>query len=96
VLKRKIKRENGQQPLTEKGKKPKKPTALERFGRDLTALAAEGALSPLIGRRAELIWMTQVLLQSRKNNFGAKAETLKTEIGRGGGGTMRVAGDGCG
>lgn len=55
--------------IKEKEEKPKKPTALERFGRDLTALAAEGVLSPLIGRRTELIRMTQVLLQSRKNNL---------------------------
>jgi ATP-dependent Clp protease ATP-binding subunit ClpC len=43
--------------------------ALERFGRDLTELAKRGALPPLIGRRAELVRMTQVLLQSRKNNL---------------------------
>ncbi len=42
--------------------------ALERFGRDLTDLASRGALPPLIGRRAELVRMTQVLLQSRKNH----------------------------
>jgi ATP-dependent Clp protease ATP-binding subunit ClpC len=42
--------------------------ALARFGRDLTELATRGALPPLIGRRAELVRMTQVLLQSRKNN----------------------------
>ena len=44
-------------------------SALERFGRNLTELAAKGALPPLIGRRAELLRMTQVLLQSRKNNL---------------------------
>lgn len=48
--------------------KPKK-TALEKFGRDLTALAAAGALSPMIGRRAEMVAITRVLLQSRKNNL---------------------------
>jgi ATP-dependent Clp protease ATP-binding subunit ClpC len=42
---------------------------LERFGRDLTELAKRGTLPPLIGRRAELVRMIQVLLQSRKNNL---------------------------
>jgi ATP-dependent Clp protease ATP-binding subunit ClpC len=55
--------------VDEAPEKPAKPTALEKFGRDLTALAADGALSPLIGRRKELLKMTQVLLQSRKNNL---------------------------
>jgi ATP-dependent Clp protease ATP-binding subunit ClpA len=47
--------------------KPKKKTALERFGRDLTALASEGALPPLIGQRADLVAITRILLQGRKN-----------------------------
>jgi ATP-dependent Clp protease ATP-binding subunit ClpC len=57
------------EPGPEEDEKPKKKTALERFGRDLTELAAQGALPPLIGRRAELVRMTQVLLQSRKSNL---------------------------
>jgi ATP-dependent Clp protease ATP-binding subunit ClpA len=40
-----------------------------RFGRDLTEFAAKGALPPLIGRRAEMLKITQILLQSRKNNL---------------------------
>ncbi len=32
-------------------------------------LAAQGALPPLIGRRAEMLKITQILLQSRKNNL---------------------------
>jgi ATP-dependent Clp protease ATP-binding subunit ClpC len=47
----------------------KKDSALRRFGRDLTELAAQGALPPLIGRRAEMLKITQILLQSRKNNL---------------------------
>jgi ATP-dependent Clp protease ATP-binding subunit ClpC len=47
----------------------KKETALMRFGRDLTELAAQGALPPLIGRREEMLKITQILLQSRKNNL---------------------------
>jgi ATP-dependent Clp protease ATP-binding subunit ClpA len=42
---------------------------LKRFGRDLTELAAQGALPPLIGRRAEMLKITQILLQGRKNNL---------------------------
>jgi len=44
-------------------------SALRRFGRDLTELAAKGALPPLIGRREEMLKITQILLQSRKNNL---------------------------
>ena len=42
---------------------------MRRFGRDLTELAAKGALPPLIGRREEMLKITQILLQSRKNNL---------------------------
>ncbi|MEX1116213.1 MAG: hypothetical protein WEB53_13245 [Akkermansiaceae bacterium] len=83
--KRQEKRKKGQQPVAEEDEKPGKKSALERFGRDLTALAAEGALSPLIGRRAELIRMTQVLLQNRKNNLILIGEPgVGKTVGRGG------------
>ena len=49
--------------------KKSKQTALEKFGRNLTELAATGVLPPLIGRRAEMLKISQVLLQSRKNNL---------------------------
>jgi ATP-dependent Clp protease ATP-binding subunit ClpA len=35
----------------------------------LTELAAKGALPPLIGRREELLKITRIALQSRKNNL---------------------------
>jgi ATP-dependent Clp protease ATP-binding subunit ClpA len=35
----------------------------------LVARAAQGALPPLIGRRAEMLKITQILLQSRKNSL---------------------------
>jgi ATP-dependent Clp protease ATP-binding subunit ClpA len=55
---------------TEDKRKKKAPvSALQRFGRDLTELAAHGALPLLIGRRAEMLKITQILLQSRKNNL---------------------------
>ena len=53
----------------DKKEEKKKDSALRRFGRDLTELAALGALPPLIGRRAEMLKITQILLQSRKNNL---------------------------
>ncbi len=57
-------------PRVEADEKKNAPvSALERFGRNLTELAAQGALPPLIGRRAEMLKITQVLLQSRKNNL---------------------------
>ncbi|PAW70566.1 MAG: hypothetical protein B9S38_07635 [Verrucomicrobiia bacterium Tous-C4TDCM] len=52
-----------------KDRKAKKDPALRRFGRDLTELAAKGALPPLIGRRKEMLKITQIQLQSRKNNL---------------------------
>jgi ATP-dependent Clp protease ATP-binding subunit ClpC len=48
--------------------KPSKPSMLARFGRDLTRLAADGKLAPVIGRKAEMLRIAQTLLQSRKNN----------------------------
>ena len=42
--------------------------ALERFGRDLTRLAAEGRFDPIVGRDAELRRLMQVLTRRLKNN----------------------------
>jgi ATP-dependent Clp protease ATP-binding subunit ClpC len=50
-------------------KNDRRNSALRRFGRDLTELAVKGALPPLIGRREEMLKITQILLQSRKNNL---------------------------
>jgi ATP-dependent Clp protease ATP-binding subunit ClpA len=43
-------------------------TALERYGRDLTALAASGELDPVIGRDGEIRRLIQVLSRRSKNN----------------------------
>ena len=43
-------------------------STLERFGRDLTRLAAEGTLGPVIGRRDELLQLLQTLARESKNN----------------------------
>lgn len=42
--------------------------ALEKYGRDLTALAREGKLDPVIGRDEEIRRIVQVLSRRRKNN----------------------------
>src|SRR5437660_1643150 len=42
--------------------------ALEKYGRNLTALAAEGKLDPVIGRDEEIRRVTQVLSRRTKNN----------------------------
>ena len=41
---------------------------LDRFGRDLTALARNGELGPIIGRRREILAVLQTLGRSSKNN----------------------------
>ena len=42
--------------------------ALERYGRDLTQLASQGKLDPVIGRDEEIRRVTQVLSRRTKNN----------------------------
>src|SRR4029079_19527392 len=42
--------------------------ALEKFGRDLTALAESGKLDPVIGRDEEIRRVIQVLSRRTKNN----------------------------
>ncbi len=42
--------------------------ALRAFGRDLTELAAEGKLDPVIGRKDEIERVVQILCRRRKNN----------------------------
>ncbi|MDZ7316403.1 MAG: ATP-dependent Clp protease ATP-binding subunit [candidate division KSB1 bacterium] len=47
----------------------KSPTpALDHFGRDLTAMAREGKLDPIIGRDAEIQRVAQILSRRKKNN----------------------------
>ncbi len=43
-------------------------TVLDRFGRDLTALAAAGKLDPVIGRERETAEAVKILLRRRKND----------------------------
>jgi ATP-dependent Clp protease ATP-binding subunit ClpC len=56
-------------PLNEANKniKSKTPT-LDNFGRDLTVLAQEGKLDPVIGRASEVERVCQILTRRKKNN----------------------------
>jgi ATP-dependent Clp protease ATP-binding subunit ClpA len=47
---------------------PVEATALERYGRDLTAAARAGGLDPVIGRDSEIRRLIQVLSRRGKNN----------------------------
>src|SRR5207237_1306787 len=52
-----------------KGQKGKSKTpALDSFGRDLTELAREGQLDPVIGRKNEIERVIQILCRRQKNN----------------------------
>ena len=44
------------------------PVALSKYAVELTALAREGKLDPVIGREVEIERMVQILLRRRKNN----------------------------
>ncbi len=50
------------------GDAEKKPRALQRFARSLTALARENKLDPVIGRDEEIIRVIQILSRRTKNN----------------------------
>ena len=45
-----------------------KTDTLEKFGKDLTALAKEGKIDPVIGRQQEIERVTQILSRRTKNN----------------------------
>src|SRR6516164_1427930 len=53
---------------TERGEERAETPALNQFGRDLTALAREGKLDPVIGREKEIERVVQVLSRRKKNN----------------------------
>lgn len=67
-------------PMFPPGRMPGRPGALpgsaaasgtpnlDRYGRDLSRLAREGQLDPVIGREAEMRNLARVLAQKRKNN----------------------------
>ncbi|MCH4552724.1 MULTISPECIES: ATP-dependent Clp protease ATP-binding subunit [Aestuariibaculum] len=54
-------------PTGKTNKKSKTPV-LDNFGRDLTALAEEGKLDPVVGREKEIERVSQILSRRKKNN----------------------------
>ncbi|MEJ5350220.1 MAG: ATP-dependent Clp protease ATP-binding subunit [Melioribacteraceae bacterium] len=56
------------QPFTAKKVEKTKTPVLDNFGRDLTKLALEGKLDPVIGREKEIERVAQVLSRRKKNN----------------------------
>ncbi len=58
----------GAQPTPPKSEKKSKTPALDHFCRDLTQLAAEGALDPTIGRQKEIERVMEILSRRKKNN----------------------------
>ena len=57
----------GQQPATPLPAPPE-PSALERYTQDLTSMAQEGQLDPVVGRDREIRQVVQVLSRRTKNN----------------------------
>ncbi|WP_299765338.1 ATP-dependent Clp protease ATP-binding subunit [uncultured Dokdonia sp.] len=51
-----------------KGTKKSKTPVLDNFGRDLTAMAEEGKLDPVVGRTKEIERVSQILSRRKKNN----------------------------
>ena len=68
-----------------KNRSPKKETALDEFGRDLTADAAAGRIDPVIGRDEEIAQTIEILARRRKNNavLIGEAGVGKTAIAEG-------------
>lgn len=60
-------REQGVEHSAPRGPKGR-TTALQAFGRDMTALAREGKLDPVIGREHEIERVIQILSRRNKNN----------------------------
>ena len=55
------------QPSAKSNKKSKTPV-LDNFGRDLTQMAEEGKLDPVVGREKEIQRVSQILSRRKKNN----------------------------
>ena len=54
-------------PANKSNKKSKTPV-LDNFGRDLTEMAEEGKLDPVVGREKEIERVSQILSRRKKNN----------------------------
>ncbi len=60
--------EDDEEPMEGGGEGKAKTPALRAFGRDLTKLARDGKLDPVIGRETELERVIQILCRRTKNN----------------------------
>ena len=71
--------------LEEEENKDSKTPALKTFGRDLTELARNGEMDPVIGRKDEIRRVIQILCRRTKNNpvLIGEAGVGKTAIARG-------------
>src|SRR5207237_6461560 len=87
-----LRKVRGSQRVTDQNPESKYQS-LERYGRDLTALAASGKLDPVIGRDEEIRRVIQVLSRRTKNNPVLIGEpgVGKTAIAEGL--AQRIAGD---
>ncbi|MFX0557737.1 ATP-dependent Clp protease ATP-binding subunit [Maribacter sp. CXY002] len=55
-------------PSGQKGAKKSKTPVLDNFGRDLTQMAEENRLDPVVGREKEIERVSQILSRRKKNN----------------------------
>ncbi|MCM4168910.1 Negative regulator of genetic competence ClpC/MecB [Arenibacter antarcticus] len=55
-------------PSGQKGSKKSKTPVLDNFGRDLTKMAEENKLDPVVGREKEIERVSQILSRRKKNN----------------------------
>ena len=53
---------------TRRGASKSRTPVLDNFGRDVTRLADEGKLDPIIGRETEIERVSQILSRRKKNN----------------------------
>jgi ATP-dependent Clp protease ATP-binding subunit ClpC len=60
--------QTSQKPQAEKKNDKSKTPVLDNFGRDLTKLASEDKLDPIVGREKEIERVAQVLSRRKKNN----------------------------
>jgi ATP-dependent Clp protease ATP-binding subunit ClpC len=58
----------GSTSSTQKGNKKSKTPVLDNFGRDLTQMAEENKLDPVVGREKEIERVSQILSRRKKNN----------------------------
>jgi ATP-dependent Clp protease ATP-binding subunit ClpC len=58
----------GQQQQQQRGAAKSRTPVLDNFGRDVTKLAEEGKLDPIIGREREIERVSQILSRRKKNN----------------------------